>query len=284
MFSVKPKKKKSSAVRKNVLPKKTFPKRIMVAAVFVVAIVAAGIVLKQTIESSRVFPVKQVRIEGEFIYLDERSVKKQISQVSVGGFFDLDIAGIRNELMKLQWIDDAFVRREWPDSVVIRVVEKQPVASWNKRGILTASSQLFYPHEIPQIDELVALEGPGGRHKFVLTELNKIQSLLHQAEIKVSSLSQNARRSWKMEIDQVEVQLGRKDIYKKIESFGAIYQSLLKPKLNQIKQIDFRYTNGFAVLWREKAARNMNHVDAITMNRFQNNMNERFLIGAVRNV
>jgi len=283
MFSKKTKK-KSSAVRKNVLPKKAIPKRFVVVAFFVVSVLVTGFVFKQAVESSRVFPVKQVRIEGEFIYLDESSVKKQIGDISVGGFFDLDIAGIRNELMKLQWVDDAFVRREWPDAVVIRVVEKQPAARWNGRGILTANSQLFYPEEFQPIEGLVELEGPVGRQGFVLTELNKIQSLLYQAGITVSSLSQNARRSWKMEIDQVEVQLGRKDIYKKIESFAAVYQSLLKPKLNQVKQIDFRYTNGFSVLWREKLTLNLNHVDTITMNKFQKNMNEHFLIGAVRNV
>ena len=281
MFDSKTKKRKSSAVRKNVLPKKTFPRRTVMWSVSTLLIVVLGFMAKQALESVEFFPVEHVRIEGEFIYLNEKAIKKQIGLVTVGGFFDLDIASIRNELMKLEWVDDAFVRREWPGAVVIRLVEKQPVAKWNQRGILTASSQLFYPQHVNSVDGFVELEGPMGRHAFVLTEFNKIQALLHQAGIKLSKLSQNERRSWKMDIEQVEVHLGRKDIYKKIESFAAVYPSLLKPKLKQLKQIDFRYTNGFAVKWREETGLNLNHEDAITMSKYQINMNKHFLMGAV---
>ena len=245
-------KKNVSAVRRNALPKRPVVKTNLFRFVLVAAFVGMGFVVSHWFMTLQVFPVKQVRIEGEFNHLDNNAIKQDIEKFSTGGFFDLDIVSLRSELLGMQWVEDAYVRREWPDTVIIRVVEKEPVAKWNSTGVLTSNGHLFYPEKMMGSKLLVSLNGPDNRHQFVLSEFNKIQSLLYQAGIKVDKLTQNERRSWKMETDGVVIKLGRKDIYKKIENLTGIYKTLLKPQVNKIKQIDFRYTNGFSVQWKNK--------------------------------
>jgi len=283
MFKKNKNKKRISAVRNNVLPKKSVSKVYMYKFALVAVVIGVGVVINNWVSSLELFPVKQVQIEGEFIYLTEETIKKKISKYSVGGFFDLDIAGLRNELVSMVWVDDAFVRREWPDKIVIRVVEKKPVAKWNALGVLTAEGHLFYPENSMDKSNLVELNGPVGRHGFVLSELNKIQSLYYPVGIKITKLSQNERRSWNMQVDGIGIHLGRKNIYKKIENFSFIYASLFKQKISKIKQIDFRYTNGFSILWKPNAETKLiDNKNMISEN--QNYMNKRFLIGAINYV
>jgi len=283
MFKKNNDKKRVSAVRNNVLPKRSISKIYMFRGLVVGFVIAVGLLINMWVSSLEIFPIKKVKIEGEFIYLDKEKIKEKISAYSIGGFFDLDIAALRSQLVGMSWVDDAFVRREWPDKVVIRVVEKKPVAKWNVSGVLTAEGHLFYPKNSIDKNNLVDLKGPVGRHGFVLSELNKIQSLYYQTGIQISKLSQNERRSWKMEVDGIEINLGRKNIYKKIESFSVIYSSLFKKKINKIEQIDFRYTNGFAIRWKKNTESKLAD-NKVMISKIQNYMNEQFLIGAMRYV
>lgn len=283
MFKSNTNKKRISAVRNNILPKKTTSQKYVYRFLLVGFVVGVALLVNTWVSSLDLFPVKQVKIEGEFIYLDEETIKGKISKHSVGGFFDLDISELRNQLVSMDWIEDAFVRREWPDKIVIRVVEKKPVAKWNSSGVLTAAGHLFYPNEFVDKSNLVELNGPDGRHAFILSELNKIQSLYYPAGIHITKLSQNERRSWEMEIDGVEINLGRKNIYKKIENFSVIYTALFKQKISEIKQMDFRYTNGFSILWKQNAVSELAD-NKFMMSKSQNYMNKQFLIGAMKYV
>ncbi len=284
MFKKKKNKKRVSAVRQNVLPKSTLPKKIVFRFVLVTLLAGSVFMTAKWYQSLQLFPVKQVRIEGEFKYLDKKQIKERIAHYAVGGFFDLDIVSLRNELVAMQWVDDAFVRRVWPESLIIRVVEKKPVAKWNDKGVLTANGELFYPSVAFDKLKLVQLKGPKNRHVFVLSEFNKIQALLHQAQMKITVLSQNERRSWEMNIEGIDVHLGRKGIYKKIESLVGVYANLIKPKVDKIKQIDFRYTNGFAVNWKKVIATktNLKNMRVMDMNQVKTKLN--FLMGAIKHV
>jgi len=283
MFKKNKNKKRMSAVRKNLLPKKTVSKKNMVRLFLVCLVLGSGLMANKWLSSVTIFPVKQVKVEGEFIFLDEENIRKRISKYSVGGFFDLDISELRNQLVTLHWVDDAFVRREWPDKLVIRVVEKKPVAKWNSSGILTAEGHLFYPKNAVISNELVELSGPENRHGYVLSELNKIQSIYYPAGIRVSKLSQNERRSWKMEVDGIEINLGRKEIYKKVENFSVIYAALFKQKMKEIRLMDFRYTNGFSILWKQDVMSELTDKKDLMSNE-QNFMTKHFLIGAMKYV
>lgn len=284
MFRINKNKIRVSAVKKNKQSEKTLPGIYMARVLLLVLFTGAGYAVTQWYSAVQLFPVKQVRIEGEFNYLSKEKIKEGISNYTVGGFFDLDIVSLRNELVQMQWVDDAFVRREWPETVIIRVVEKKPVAKWNADGVLTANGDLFYPTGSIDKLQLVQLKGPLGRHVFVLSEFNKIQSLLHQAEIKIDFLSQNERRSWQMTINSMAIHLGRKNIYKKIESLAAVYAILIKPKSDKIRQIDFRYTNGFSVNWKNNFAtsKKLGNSRVTEINQFKTG--KVFLVGATKDV
>jgi len=284
MFKSNKKTKKVSAVRKRVSPKRTLPKVFINRVILLTLLIGSGYGAVNWYSSVQLFPVKQVRIEGEFNYLDKGMIKKQISEQSTGGFFDLDINSIHERLLTMQWVENAFVRRDWPETVVIRVVEKKPVAKWNDKGVLTAEGELFFPAKLPPNLELIKLKGPEQRHAYVLTELNKMQSMMHLENITISELSQNDRRSWKMAVNGITILLGRKEIYKKIENLVSVYTNLIKPKADKIDQIDFRYTNGFAVNWKKKVAKMNNFENTHTTSINQLKAGTGYLIGAMKNV
>ena len=276
-------KKNVSVVRRNTLPKKPVMKTNLFRFVLIAVFVGTGFVVSHWFTTLQVFPVKQVRIEGEFNYLDKGLIKRHIEHYSTGGFFDLDIVSLRTELLAMQWVEDAYVRREWPDAVIIRVVEKKPVAKWNSAGVLTAKGHLFFPENSVDLEFMVKLNGPDNRHQFVLSEFNRMQSLLYQADMRINKLIQNERRSWEIETDGIVIKLGRKNIYKKIENLTAVYTTLLKPKVDEIRQIDFRYTNGFSVEWKHKTGQLIN-IETTGITSMYTKRESNFFIGAICDV
>ncbi|MDH5516690.1 MAG: FtsQ-type POTRA domain-containing protein [Gammaproteobacteria bacterium] len=278
-------KRKSAAVRKSVLPDNGRVQARIIKPLLLMLVVGVTVfAINKVYSSLALFPVKQVRVEGEFKYLDKAGVEKKIEELTVGGFFDINIVAIRNELLTMPWVKRAFVRREWPDKVVIRVVEKQAVAKWLTDSVLTAEGELFYPPDIIAVEPMVELRGPDNRHGFVLDEFMKIQKMVSHADITVTALEQNERRSWKMKVQGMTINLGRKNIYKKIESFAAVYASLIKPQVSKIKQIDFRFTNGFAVVWKTKAEINMHAEYKNTIFTNQKRVDLTLMTGTIRNV
>lgn len=49
----------------------------------------------------------------------------------------VDIAGVRDRLLKYGWVADAQVSRRLPDKLVINIVEREPAAVWQNHGVLT---------------------------------------------------------------------------------------------------------------------------------------------------
>ena len=45
--------------------------------------------------------------------------------------------------------------------------------------------------------------------------------------------------------------LGRSDTYPRMQRFVKTYTQTIAPRLADIERIDLRYTNGFAIRWRD---------------------------------
>jgi cell division protein FtsQ len=109
---------------------------------------------------------------------------------------------------------------------------------------------LFVPGKIGAL-ALPKLDGPEGLEKNLLQELSSMQTDLASTGQQIQMIRVDARRSWTLLMASgLELRLGREDEHLRLQRFVAVYATHLQSKVEQIKHIDMRYTNGLSVAWR----------------------------------
>ncbi len=223
-------------------------------AVLVTTVIVAG---SLWIMKPATLPIKQVHIEGEFLRLDTNRMQELVSDKVRGGFFNINVAAIRNTLMALPWVKEVSVHRVWPDGLRVVVYEQTAVVRWNETGLLNDQGHYFAPEKDSFPNGLPLLEGPEDSQKLLLERFN----LLKQFHgLSVVHLRLNERRAWQFYLDSgLSVVLGRNDFESRIDRFVYMVIKNMGEKLSQAEEIDMRYTNGFAVRWKQRAIENIDN-------------------------
>ncbi len=117
----------------------------------------------------------------------------------------VDLAGIRDKLLRYGWIKDAHISRRLPDTLLIDIVERTPAAIWQDNGQLTlidASGVLLEPVDPQAIPNLPLVIGPGAD----LQQAN-YESLLSAAPVlksRVKAATWVGNRRWDILFDSGE--------------------------------------------------------------------------------
>lgn len=244
----------------------------------VVAVVYAGSLLKD-IERPEILPVNEVTVKGELRFLDRAQIESTVKNNITGDYFTVDLNKVREILLQEPWVENVSLRRRWPASLTVLVDEQVPVAYWNDDGYINETGNVFKPANIDKKLNLPKLNGPEGQHNNVWKFMNVLYKETALLNFEVVRLDLDDRRAWRMlissnidsekttdyaepERDYIEVKLGRFDTEKRMQRFIRILPALSVEKEfveNEIKAIDMRYPNGFAVRKAEKGphARNL---------------------------
>lgn len=81
------------------------------------------------------FTVERVDVIGEG-RIREDEVRAALGIRAGDYLFDLDMRSAQTRVQSLSWIDDAIVRRLWPDQIVVHIIERQPVALWQRDNVV----------------------------------------------------------------------------------------------------------------------------------------------------
>jgi len=190
-------------------------------------------------------PIRQVHIEGEFLRLDTLRLQELVTDKVRGGFFNIDVAAIRNVLIALPWVNDVSVHRVWPDGLRVIVNEQTAVVRWNGTGLLNDHGHYFSPEKDSFPRGLPLLEGPEESKELLL---ERFKLLKQTYGLPVVHLQMNQRRAWKFELKNgLSVVLGRRDFENRIERFVNVVINNLGEKSSQAREIDMRYTNGLNI-------------------------------------
>lgn len=197
-------------------------------------------------------PIRQVRIEGEFRNLSTAALQDRISNKVKGGFFNIDVAEVRNALLAEPWVKDVSVHRVWPDTLQVFVTEQIAVARWSDFGLLNRSGVMFVPDKSTFPKNLPILRGPEGTQEMMMKKYFELHKQLKPLALNIRVLQLDERRAWSFETDNdLRVVLGKNNFDERLERFVELMPVSLGKKLNEVEMIDMRYPNGFAVRWKQ---------------------------------
>lgn len=197
-------------------------------------------------------PIKTIQLSGTFQYIDQQEVESTVRQFIGEGFFSLDIKRVQKTLGDKPWTESISIRRVWPDRLNIVIVEKRPVARWDKNHLLSDKA-VVYRAKTKAFGELPLVHTADANPGQMLHLYYRLASQFAVLNESVVAVRKDSRGALDMQLENgLTIKVGRSDIDRKIARFVTIYQQQIQPRLEQIQQLDLRYSNGFAVAWKKE--------------------------------
>lgn len=215
---------------------------------FIAFLYLVWFVLEQ-FKSTHYFPISEVKISG--VDHDRQEMQKILMPLVKKGFFVVDVSQIKERLLQFPWVTEASVRRVWPNTIIIQVSEKKPLARWNRSGLLATSGEIFSPAKNTYPADLPQFIGPDGEQVQLLKFYNNLTSILAPLHFKISQLELTSTRSWSLILSNgMKLNIGYKDVLTRIGHFVKVYPKIVGERASEVDYIDLRYSNGMAVRWK----------------------------------
>lgn len=196
-------------------------------------------------------PLRTVRVQGELQHVSPQEVQAAVSSHAQAGFLHVDINAVRTALEQLPWVHSVQVRRAWPDVLLVQLREQQVLARWGDGGLVNPEGKVFQPTETV-VTELPVLRGPQGTSVMVTAQFIELQRTLWPLQLNIAEVVMDERRAWRLRLDNgMELMLGRNEHPARMERFVRAWPRILGPRSASVGRIDLRYTNGFAVSFRQ---------------------------------
>jgi cell division protein FtsQ len=200
-------------------------------------------------------PVRVISMDGSFQRVSPGQIEKAVAPFAHTGFMSADLDAIQRAVEALPWVDHARVQRRWPGSLHVTVIEQTAAARWGESGLLNTRGELFIRSAAHVPVELPRLSGPEGTESQVAQRYLAAQGRMLEAGLRIAALRLDERGAWEMDLDSgVTVRLGRRDVDERFDRFIRTASQVIAHRMNDITYVDMRYSNGFAIGWRNPRA------------------------------
>ena len=198
-------------------------------------------------------PIDAVVINGAFERVSAIQVEDALSRHVQTGFLSADLQSMRLELVDIPWVANANVRRRWPGSIEVRITEERPAACWGDAGLLNVRGELFVDEVQHVPAELPRLSGPDGTEQRVSEMFFAIRQRLEQRGMTAVALRLDRRGAWEVELSSgIRVRLGATFVDQRLDRFFEALDKVIAAQADQVEYVDMRYTNGFAIGWKDR--------------------------------
>lgn len=232
------------------LPRFSIDLRTPLVAAGAIAVVAMSFgIARQLLE----IPVRHLEIEGSFQRVSKLEIEAAVSGAGTGSIMTLDLNDMHRRIAAIDWVDSVVLKRDWPDTLRISVVEHRAAARWGESGLLNVRGELFAEDVQRQYRELPMLAGPEGSHRRVASRYLEVRERLADTQLTLEAIRMDARGAFTIEfVGGLVVRIGRTDVSARIQRFFDVAARELSVELGRVAYVDMRYPNGFAVGWRDQ--------------------------------
>lgn len=207
----------------------------------------------QTGQNQQVFPITQIKINGEIVITQPEEMTPITDSVREKSFFFVDITQLKEQITALPWVASVTIKRQWPDTLLLEMVERKAAYRWGDAALVDADGNRFSRPVKGFFDDLPLLVGlDGSEHQLILAYQQLMHALGESAwQLPVKSLKLNQYLSWELHLsDGLVVKFGRDDYTRRMRRFVQAYRAGRLPTFAHLEVLDFRYFSGFAVRWK----------------------------------
>jgi len=204
------------------------------------------------------WPVTQLTVQAEFKHVSAEQIRAAVLPRLGKGFFALDLDAVQKAVAALPWVESVEARKHWPDTLQLRVYERQPFARWNDKQLISRQGRVF---DVPDAGDLVALpdlQGPDARLAEVVSFYAEASKAFAGAHLRINGVALTERGSWSVTTaGGAHIVIGdREQAGRRLHRFLDVYPQLIAGHADGFVYADLRYTNGFAVRWPDAAGAN----------------------------
>jgi cell division protein FtsQ len=191
------------------------------------------------------FQLQNVSLSAAPQRVDTAGVLKVLRNEVHGNFFTVDIERLRKSLENLPWVRSASIRREFPHSLEVQLEEYHALAHWNDNALVDSDGEVFVAKSDQTMPDFVGQDGTAAE---VTQRYEQFDQQLAGLGLQVSRLVLSPRHAWQLKLSNgMVLELGREDVRQRLARFVEAYPYSLEAIQGQVKYVDLRYSNGFAV-------------------------------------
>ncbi len=142
------------------------------------------------------FEVRRVEVRG-VQRMNEFKVYERVLGERERAMPLVDIGAVRQDLLKLSWVKDARVSRQWPDSLVVDIVERSPHAVLRKPDrlvLIDSTGHELEPISAKEAKGRLIIEGPGAARQ--VPELSRLLDSAPALRPQVAEAAWIGNRRW----------------------------------------------------------------------------------------
>lgn len=227
--------------------------QVGIGLLLAVLIVSLSVQLAR-LDLSEQLPFRDVEIRGAVQYVDPKEISLQLMN-ETSGFFATDLAQLLNLVEDHIWVEQATVRRLWPDKIIVSIHERIAVARWLDSYLLDRRGEVFGPVDPNSWAHLPRLYGEPGREVALMHRFIEVQKQMNKYSLDAIGIQENPRRAWKIVLDDgVEILMGRDEDLSRLNQLSVLYPALRSHHNQTLSSIDLRYPMGAAVVWKMAGA------------------------------
>jgi len=220
--------------------------------VMVVALAGIAVLAFLAIEALRAVPVERIVVTGKLEHLRQEAVRDALASELGDGLLVLDLPTLRARLEQLPWIYRAGLRRRFPGTLEVHVVEQVPIARWGDDAFLNHEARVIEVVDATRWTKLPEIRGPHGSEARLMTHYRQLRLDLAPLALKPVALREDDFGQLSATLDNgARIELGDHDFRGRVQRFVKLWSRELQGAPAPVRRVDLRYERGAAVAFAE---------------------------------
>lgn len=212
------------------------------------AMLALGLVVYLGAQALRSMPVERIVVTGKLENLRQDALRDALSDELEDGLLFLSLDELQETLESLPWVYSAQLRRRFPDTLEVSVVEQLPIARWGDDAFLNHEARIIEVTDGERWTDLPQIRGPEGSEARLMNHYQRLLERLRPLALTPVALSEDDYGQLVVGLDNgLRLQLGAQDFSLRLQRFLKLWSTDLQKSDRLVQRVDMRYDGGAAV-------------------------------------